>query len=407
MQRIHEDSLLTKGEYWFLSFYLVIMTIEIGIEYYSAKSITWALLMFRTLSLLTPLFAGEMVLRHRLWDKTYRTTICLFFLFILIWSIPVYFEQGENVSIFSATIYFAIPLGVSLENVDTKFFRKPFFIICLIGIVCFFYFWFTYDIDISKAVQRRYTWTDIFFWAGVFWAIIPITLYSFVSNISWKYKVFVIGYWICGIIFYLIFLKRFILVDSVLLILMICFFYFSEDKLNIKLFFVGAFVFTVLFLVGSFAKDSAIGLLWNGVMGRFADTSVNEFDRFEETRIYFSNTNIIYTILGKGLWGGHSSLAGLHEALHVGWANLIHKGGIILFVLVLYPTIKAFYLLPKMKTLDKKTKWAVCMACIYAIRLTYSNMHAHYPEMVMAFFSYAIIANYSLPSERRQYRYIK
>lgn len=408
MQRSIDDRQLTRGEVLLLSLFLVVMTVEIGVEYYSGKGISWALLLFRSLSMLTPLFAGFMIIRHALWMKTYRSVVCLYFLFILLWTLPIYIQQNENVSIFSATIYFAIPLGVSLEHAKMQDFKKPFIFICFIGICCFFFIWFTYDLDIAKALRRGYTWTDIFFWSGVFWAIIPITLYSVINNCSWKYRLLVIGYWICGVIFYLIFLKRFIIVDSALILAMIGIFLFSEGKITIKRVFGGLLISGMVLAIISVAADSVVGLLWDGVMGRFSNTSINEFDRFEESRIYFSNSNLLYILFGKGLLGGHSALeAGLHEALHVGWTNLIHKGGLVLFICALWPTIKAILLVPRMKELDSKTKWAVCVACVYSARLVYTNMHAHYPEMMMVFYSYAVIMNYNPTEQTRKCRYIK
>ena len=409
MQRINEEYQLDRVELLFLSFYLVIMTVELSVEYYSGMGIGWALMLFRGLSILTPLFAIELMLKHPMQSNTYRSTVCIYFLFLLAWSLIAYIlQQNANVSLFSATIYFAIPLGVSLGVVNAEAFKKSFCIICLIGIACFFFVWFMYDIDISKALRRYYTWSNIFFWAGVFWAIIPVILYCVIFNCSKIYKTVAITYWMCGVVFNLIFLKRFIIVDSILILIMICVFLLCEGKINIRSFLYALLLVGIAVLVVHFASDSAIGSLWKGVIGRFDDTTMTEFDRFEEARIYFSNTKPIYVILGRGLWGAHSSFGVLNEALHVGWCNWIHKGGIVLFLFAFIPSIKAFILLPKMKELDSKTKWAVCMACIYAGRLFYSNMHAHYPEMVMVFFSYAVIMNYKLPTGySRKSRYLK
>ena len=194
MQQINDDSQLYRGEVIFLSFYLIIMTVEIAIEYYSGQGITGALMLFRSMSMLTPLFALELLLRHSLLSNTYRSIACVYFIFLLAWSVAAYVFQNEDVSIFSATIYFAIPLGVSLENADTKDFKTPFKIICLIGIITFFYVWITYDIDFSKAMRRYYTWKDIFFWAGVFQFSLLLDFYYLLSNQiikeSWKHFLF-------------------------------------------------------------------------------------------------------------------------------------------------------------------------------------------------------------------------
>lgn len=409
MQRINDDSQLYRSEVIFLSFYLIIMTVEMAVEYYSGQGITWALILFRSLSISTPLFALELLLRHSLISNTYRSAICVYFIFLFAWSVATYVYQNENASIFGATIYFAIPLGVSLENADSKDFKTPFRIICFIGIITFFFIWFTYNIDFSKAMRRYYTWSDIFFWGGVFWAIIPVILFTLVFSNTKSSWILAVAYWACGVIFYLIFVKRFIITDSILLLLMIGVFLLCEKKINARFFLSALIMAGIAILLVHQLADSVLGMLWEAVKGRFDNTTIAEFDRFEESRIYFSNSNLLYLLLGKGLWGAHSVLGVKNQALHVGWCNYIFKGGIILFMFAFIPTIKAFTLLPKMRELDPKTKWAVCMACVYGARLIYTNMHAHYPEMMMVFFSYTVIMNYKPYTEisSSQCRYVK
>ena len=372
--------------------YMIIMSLECAVEFYSSQQIGWALLIYRCCAILCPIVTFIIFTKTKIYKKSYEGRITWYFLFLCIWSLIIYIWQDFNVlSTFSACIYFAIPLGVYISNLSIYSFSRIFQVISIIGISCFIYVWAVYDIDITIAMRRGYAWSNIFYWAGVFWGIIPNVLLAFIQDNN---KILSVIYWGCGVLFNLIFLKRFIIVDSVLLIFMLVIYYFLARKIKISTFIKGMCILIIGIIILLSVQGSVIDMLINSSLKRFTNLNIMEFDRFVESINYFKEINPLFLLFGKGIWGTHTALNGLREALHVGWSNFIFKGGIPLISFALVPTIKAIKMLPKMYLLDQKTQWAVCIVCVYAVKLIYSSVHGFSPETLMLFFSYAAIMKY-------------
>ena len=146
-----------------------------------------------------------------------------------------------------------------------------------------------------------------------------------------------------------------------------------------------------------------VDILLDAVTGRFEDSSIKDLDRLVETKNYFKSADLVDILFGRGLFGTHDSLGSLTDALHIGWADYIFRGGVFLFAFALVPTLRAVTLLPSMDLLDTRTQWAVCITCIYAVKLLYGNLHNHSPELPFVFFSYAVVMKWRFDGNEGAY----
>ena len=80
----------------------------------------------------------------------------------------------------------------------------------------------------------------------------------------------------------------------------------------------------------------------NGVFDRYKETSDNvaEFDRLVEFKMWSEGANPLEFTFGSGFGSFQNVLSFTNYHLHIGWFNLIYKGGIILVIGVLLAMIQ-------------------------------------------------------------------
>lgn len=95
-----------------------------------------------------------------------------------------------------------------------------------------------------------------------------------------------------------------------------------------------------LIIIGSLIGGLISFTFIEGLLLRFQDLADNikEYDRFEETKIAFSNFSILDIMFGKGFGSFVKGTVG-YSMLHIGYSNLILKGGIVLLFIYLFNTI--------------------------------------------------------------------
>src|SRR5690606_29530436 len=134
-------------------------------------------------------------------------------------------------------IYSQLITAFYFRNIQISFLAEIFKFISIIAVISLPYIFITQDINLDNALLRSYTWTETFYYAALFWAVIPYVLISFLSGNKILLSLF---YWSGALALNLLFLKRFILVDSVLLLIVILLINtYSEQKKfsNIRLIF--------------------------------------------------------------------------------------------------------------------------------------------------------------------------
>lgn len=371
---------------------LVLLTVEYVVSYYAGEAgifpryVLYIFFTFPIINLVLIYFNARVK-----WSM-YRFVFIAYFFFITFNSIvQAQGEVGEIVANF--VMYSAVLAAFYFSFVGVSFLFDVFKLVALVGIAGFVYLMSTESIDLEFATRRGYTWTEIFYYASVYWAVIPAVILSFLYE---RNILIVVLYWILAIILNLIFLKRFILFDSILLLLVVVFINFNKDKKLISGF---KFYFIMASLVGLslyFASEFIV-TLFDATNERIESTTddLSGFDRFVEYRNYSEKeATIIDFYIGKGFSSFHKGLDKEAYSLHTGWANFIFKGGLIWLILILIPFFKMIPLIVKFKKLPIDIQFSVALLLINVPRLFYTNMDNFQPVMLVFFYALFKVADY-------------
>ncbi|MDA8769638.1 hypothetical protein N9M75_02150 [Schleiferiaceae bacterium] len=370
----------------------VLLTVQYVISYYAGEAgifpryVLYIFFTFPIINLVLIYFNTRVK-----WSMYRFVFIAYFFLIASNSVIQAQGEVGEIVANF--IMYSAILAAFYFSFIGVSFLFDVFKLVALVGIVGFVYIMGTESIDLESAIRRGYTWTEMFYYASLYWAVIPAVILSFLYE---RKILIVVLYWIFAIILNLIFLKRFILVDSILLLLVVLFINFNKDKKLIsgfKLYFIMA---SLVGLSLYFASEFIV-TLFDATNERmeFTTDDVSGFDRFVEYRNYFEKeATIIDFFIGKGFSSFHKGLGKQAYSLHTGWANFIFKGGVIWLILILIPFFKMILLIGKFKKLPVDIQFSVALLLIYVPRLFYTNMDNFQPIMLVFFYALFKVADY-------------
>ncbi len=223
---IHINQRLSLSERLIVVF-LLVHSFENIIEYYSGSKIGLAVLIYRIIAAGYAVFCFFLCVRSKYKRNSYSTAELLLFIFIFMWSVLCLLFHGVEKDFFTGVIYFGILAGGILTQKRFEIWERLLYVIPYLGVAVMLLMIATQHIDLTVALRRGYVWTNIFFWGGIYWALIPVVLYSFLNR---KKRGVAVAYWICGIIFNLIFLKRFIIVDSALLLFMVLYILYKENR---------------------------------------------------------------------------------------------------------------------------------------------------------------------------------
>jgi hypothetical protein len=290
-------------------------------------------------------------------------------------------------------MYSAVLTAFYFSTIQLSFLFETFKLISLLGLSGFVYIVSKEPIDLTFAIARGYTWTEMFYYTPLFWAVIPAVILSFLYD---KNLILFISYWILAVILNLIFLKRYILVDSVLLLLVLVFINYHKEKKIISGLKIYVLI-TILVGIGIYFASDFITVLLDATNQRM-DSSVEDvssFDRFVEHRNYFENeASLVDFLIGKGFSAYHRGLGEEAYALHNGWANFIFKGGVIWLIIILIPFFKIIFLLGRFKILPLDIQFSVSLLLISVPQLFYTNMDNFEPVMIVFFSAIFKIADY-------------
>lgn len=245
------------------------------------------------------------------------------------------------------------------------------------------------SIDIAIVLQRGYTWTEIFAYATLS-SIWPICLFA--SYLERRHVGIAIIITIMAIIVQSISLKRSIFVEIGLAVAIIG--WVSLKTKDIKTFRYIVWVGIPLVLIGTYyVLNSSIGnevtQVSEAVSKRFSDTSEDmaAFDRFYESSKYFSEEANFFDILfGTGFFSAHHSFAEIHYFLHIGWTNLIFKGGLVLFFAFLVMELRAWHIFLNPSSYSKETLFAAMYCVLMFFQYFFGNYIGFGPSLFFLYY---------------------
>lgn len=300
---------IKPGEQFFIIF-LLLMTMEYVIAYYTYQGSRFAwfvrtsiIIVFWFICIIPPFIKKRV-------KVNYTFFVSIVFIVCLIWSLIKVSMDGFQWGILDGTCMFAILGGVWLSRFSLDSIEKVLNIAGLIGIGRLLYILLAGKINWGSVFLRKLVWTDIFYWSCVYWAIVPCVLLAFIRK---KNYWIAITYWICGVINELLFLKRYIIADSLILIVMIIFILYKRNVLSINtLCKIAGVIVLMVIAVFLLLSDQNILTAFNRVMSRFQGISLANLDRVRESRGFFEDAGFADILLGRGFWSAHSYLLGVY-----------------------------------------------------------------------------------------------
>lgn len=229
--------------------------------------------------------------------------------------------------------------GVFALNGNMKYFHKIMKVLAVFSILFAIPALLFFDYSVAAIEGRSGTWSMSYFywWCSAccfcYWGYYAL----FEKKDRWLGFGTLFVYFFIG----LLFLKRSPVID--LIVILICYNLLSGLSFSriVKLLFVVFLLIGVTMLI----NGGLVNNLFNLMSNRF-DVAPGEFDRQVESTLYFQEASIINLLTGNGI--GHyfysyliRNDASSINALHLGWANLIYKGGIVyvLYYIILYVKI--------------------------------------------------------------------
>lgn len=163
-----------------------------------------------------------------------------------------------------------------------------------------------------------------------------------------------------------------------------------------------------------FTAIIAIGVIYfvltssyfENVLNRFTETAedINSFDRKEEAVFVLSQFSFLDWVFGKGLGFSTPDTAG-GAMLHIGYANLIFKGGIILLFFYLYNSINNLMYCLKAAKRHPEFYVGVVISIYSMIQLTYTGGFHWFATIIIT--GLAMFSRYPLKSIVHDALYLK
>lgn len=371
-----------------LIIFLVLSTLLVPFEYYTSGVRAYIYNICRYLPLLGCIYFALKLFKRNL--SVYEFILFSYSIILFVLGLfNVATSYIGSISYIFINLYVIIAILIS-DYIEDEILFKAFEVTSIVGIVAFVWFYFHQGFDLSMILGQswsRYVWTESFYYCSLLWATPYFVLLSHIKN---KYVSFSTLVWAVYIIFNLVFLKRYAFVDSMLMgaCLLIHYMNTNDSQKSKRLMKFGLLILLALCVAFSVFGDSIIEM-FNSMLNRAATTSkdVSSFDRFLETKDYFSQCGILKLLFGGGFYNYFYSASeqSIRYNLHVGWSDFIFKGGLVYLGIILASYIHIPFGLKNYKALSKYSKFVILAALMNTVRFFYSDTYAFYPSMLIAF----------------------
>ncbi|MHC1682807.1 MAG: hypothetical protein AB6733_07655 [Clostridiaceae bacterium] len=331
------------------------------------------IIIFQFIVYLYMLFIGFANLNFNfgVWFKVLITQDLLFFLYA---TVPICFIDKNRHNVFNKIMYIFSYIGVLFG---------------IFGLINF---------DYSGILSRTDVWTISYY---CWWVSGISVFYCFFNSYITGEKKFiaylnVIVYFALGILF----LKRSAFLNLVLIVL----FMISRTKKanhskHIKIIpIVLIIVISICFLLFREEIVKNVSSIFGDIFSRFNDIfDPNVNDRSQEWNSYLKAASIKDILLGNGM-GNYinvtlpSGFILKCNAIHIGWLNLIYKGGVVLLSFYIYLVFKTFRSI-KNNLLKNNAPIYFSLACFYFIWMIYEGSWSYIMLVTQLFYAIYYLNN--------------
>ena len=313
--------------------------------------------------------------------KKYLTGWSLIIIYLLIVGAirSDFFTNGFNIGTFLAQdLRFLMYVGIGILMADSpriRYFQKTIHTIAYLSVIFGIIALANFNFDYAMASEgaRLGIWSLPYY---LWWASGSVYAYMYpYCRLSGKDKVVGIGSFITYLVLGLIFIKRAVVVNSVITIALTEIFigYEKKQKHRGRLSATIKIILTIAVLLGiGMAIPYTRVLLISMAKRFFSQGNLFEYDRAQEAADYFRGASISELIFGQGI--GHyvvtySELNGLH----IGVYNLVYKGGIFLLFVYIYIFLRIIRLFLQRKEMQKNQLVWLTVAVSYVVCMVYEG----------------------------------
>ncbi len=292
--------------------------------------------------------------------------ICLTVLMIIISLLTKTVYRGNYPQDLGTLILFAG--GIIFSNkLGLQFLMKILIVCAILAIIVGIYSLFFIDFNLTSEYGRSLNTWELPYYCWRLLGSWPILLFAAIFYKK-KYMFVAVTVFILYIILGLSFLKRIIFFQMTVFSAIVMIGIFSKKIFYIKnikntcIFIIKIILFLaiLLIIINLFLPNvyQKINNLTNLTIGRIQVQDFSNFNRFNEIKTMFKDFNIFEIIFGKGIGKNHNYLGFQNYHIHIGWGNLIFKGGMLLF---LYFFLSFFIILKKLfsKKIDGLTRVSI------------------------------------------------
>lgn len=391
---------LNKYQYWAIAFFVVISIVNC-FQYYSTGFFSILYKVNRYLPIVCIILCIPLMLNKKY--SLYKIILLFDFTIIMLVTIfSVILNYTGNLTYMAIGSY--ILLAIQTEKIfDENTLYNCFKILSIIGIGFFIYFFFVEGYDFSMIIGKAwsgYVWSKSFYYASILWSV---PYFVILSHIKQKDILISTLAWITYIIWNLMFLKRFVFVDTLIIIMYLLFHYMKLNKINlIKVFKICLLIIVIGILLLFVFRDSLEDLL-KSVLDRFSNSVSNlaSFDRIVELRSYINQASCFELVLGGGFVHRFIYADNLiRYNLHIGWGDFMYHGGIILLILCLLPYFKVPRFIKAYRYISNTQKIYFSILVLNFFRYMYIGPYVFYPQMLITFLAILYVQNAKLYSKK-------
>ena len=307
-----------------------------------------------------------------------------FWLLMVIWFIIVpilFFGVGINTELFYQGMYhdyryliFSLLPFMFLSDKAQTYFVRIYTSVSILAVMCGIVAIIIVDKSFSNIAERSSVFSLPYY---LWWVVMMVYPYMYLrTTFTSKDR---LGIVLLGLhlLLSLIFLKRAGVVNAILFISLASIFS-SESKKRNKV----ILVFTVIFFSFSFFLGSYFDLLFE----RFSQDSsnLNEWDRNIEVLEFFNNITDEQLITGFGM-NNYLKMTYIGEldkgvnSLHIGFFNLLYKGGYLYVAFIIFLAYNIFKLY-KYIQIDPEIKIGFILGIVFLISFSYENGWSYLPS---------------------------
>ena len=243
---------------------------------------------------------------------------------------------------------------------------------------------------------------------GMLCNIFAYSGYSAIFSKEWRIpKIAIVTlYGILGLFFQ----KRSIIVNVLMIVIVGIYFYNKKDDLHISnskkfkrtIYIICIFIAAAVLLV---RLNPNIQTLFDNTFSRITSAKLDNYDRSREANRFLNQSGLFRTILGYGIGHYYVDRYGLHGMLHIGYYNILYKGGILYAAFWFYVLIKTVSACRQLKRLNGYSVTCLCITLSVFVSLTFEFSWGEtiLPFCYMPFIGYICMLPRKIENQNEEY----